>query len=82
MPRVTLWLRPNGLPTASTKSPISSASLSPSCAAARPGTWSIDITATSVSLSLQIRLGMKHAAIGQMDFDPLAASNVESRADW
>ena len=30
MPRVTLWLRPKGLPTASTKSPISSASLSPS----------------------------------------------------
>ena len=37
MPKVTEWLSPKGLPTASTKSPISTASLSPSGAATRSG---------------------------------------------
>ena len=56
IPNVTEWLRPKGLPTASTKSPISIRSLSPNGAATRSGA-EIGITATSVSASSKTFVG-------------------------
>ena len=68
MPRVTLWLRPNGLPTASTKSPISSAVAVAEaggdqvrCADGHDGDVGVFVAPDLV--------GMSNAAVGQVDAD-------------
>ena len=71
MPKVTEWLSPKGLPMASTKSPISIRSLSPSGAAIRSAA-AIASTATSVSASSSI-VADEVPAVGQIDADAVAA---------
>ena len=70
MPRVTLWLRPKGLPMASTKSPISSASLSPS----RAGDQVRRADGQHGDVGFLVfpnAFGMEDAAIGEVDSDEL-----------
>ena len=68
MPNVTEWLRPKGLPTASTKSPISIRSLSPTGEAIRSAA-SIGQHADVGLFVLQHPLRMKLPAVGQIDAD-------------
>ena len=68
MPKVTEWLRPKGLPTASTKSPISMRSLSPSGAGTR--SRRLDLHHGHVRLRRRPRpAGMDPPAVAQVDAD-------------
>ena len=81
MPKVTEWLRPKGLPTASTKSPISIRSLSPSGGGDQVGR--LDGQHGHVGLFvLQHALRVKPPAVGQVDADAVRLRRRGRRAGW
>ena len=66
MPLVTVWPTPNGLPTASTRSPTSSASESPKSSTGKSSPpFSIFSTARSVRSSREQDLGLEFAPVGE-----------------